>query len=153
MTNHDIDQILRDLGTVVAPSGVKASTLEGELLVIRPTRSDKMTTEIGISDVFFAETLVAFPDTTEEPPYRNVGEIPYFWTVTRRQLQQWHDAPQTWFVARLTRQKRDPESAKSPAYIFVAATSEEKAMGAKVIQRHMSDPIPVEQPDTDDAPF
>ena len=66
-------------------SGHLANTLVGELVALRPTEFDKpMETSIGVNEATWCDAIVV----GDGGQYRNLGTMPIFWEVVRRQLHQ-----------------------------------------------------------------
>ena len=125
------------------PSGHRSDKLIGELVALRPITDDEQTldTSQGPAIARFVECLVI----TDESPdgYLNLGEIPIFWQVVRRQL---NDA-RPWIVGRIVKAEG------SRAYRLVPPAREDAGKINAVLRRHRERPRPVEpldeEPDED----
>lgn len=119
------------------PGMGRSSELVGELVALRPTKFDQaIETKIGSNEATFVEALIV----TGAGEYRNLGELPIFWEVVRRQL---HDA-EPWLVGRIAKQGR--------AYRMAPPGTEEIEAVRMVLKRHTTNPIPAERPEEEGEP-
>lgn len=136
-----------EFATPTQASGHRSTTLLDELIALRPIDSSESTMETsqGTSTVRWVEALIIDP---ESGSYRNLGELPIFWTVVRRQL---NDA-RPWIAGRIVQQGR--------AYRMAPPNRDEGNAINKALRQHRDNPAPVESLDPDagadypdEAPF
>lgn len=145
-----MNQNLDGWGVPTEPSGHRSDDLIGELVALRPVTSDEIVldTSNGPSPARFVEALILDPDNGS---YRNLGELPIFWQVIRRQLA----GARPWLVGRIIQ----PEGSR--AYRIVPPAQEHAGFINTVLRNHVRNPRPVEPlPDSaeteigpDEAPF
>lgn len=124
------------------PGSGRSTELVGELVALRPTKFDaEIETSIGRNEATFVEALIV---SDESGDYRNLGEIPIFWEVVRRQL---HDA-KPWLAGTVDRQGR--------AYRMSPPDPDQMNAIRLALKRHADNPKPVETADEsgdEEAPF
>ena len=131
------------IGVPIVQAGNLATELISEFVALRATKFDEvMKTKVGDNEATWCEALII--DNGDD--YRNLGEMPLFWTVIRRQLRDNREAGNRWLIGRVT--QAEAKGSRDGAYMLDAEiSSQEYELAVRTIKRHNSDPIAVERPE------
>lgn len=133
----------------LANDGVRTADLVGELLLLQPLRTEMWSTENGDRETVIVRTISIIGDG-----WTDHGDLPIFWGVVRRALNEQTSSRFPWVVGRIIQRPAREGSKRNPPYVLVAPTPEEVARGNVVLAEWEAAPPRVfDSKDDDGADF
>lgn len=119
----------------LANSGVRTAELVGELLLLQPLRTEMWTTENGERETVVTRIIHCTPGKVNAAGKQWVdhGDLPIFWGVVRKALEEQSTADYPWVVGRIVQRPMKEGSKRNPPYVLLAPTPEELAMANTVL--------------------
>lgn len=126
-------------------SGNRSDQLKGEVVLLHVLEAGELQTSVRSepADCVWVDALIIQPDGS----YRNLGTVPIFWTVIRRDLLSGKPGIGNWIAGRVSEhQTKDGRQ----RFMVLDEPSETEIQAATTAwSAYAADPQPVEQPDND----
>lgn len=122
----------------LANDGTRTADLIGTLLILQPIRSEMWTTENGERDVTVTRVL-----SVRDEDWIDHGDLPIFWGVVRKSLEEQSSDAFPWVVGRIVQRPAKANAKRNPPYVLLAPTPEEVARANVVLGEWADLPAPV----------
>lgn len=134
----------------LANDGTRVADLVGVGLLLQPLRSEEWETVNGRRSVVVTRVV----EFDEHSQWTDHGDLPIFWGVVRRSLEEQSNDEYPWVVGRIVKRPQKPNAKRNSPYILEAPSPRMSAVANAVLEEWRKTPEPEFEPadaDTDDG--